>query len=88
MEHDVDDMATLQSLLCGVLRQLYRKVTLLWETIFDRLRLWVLGSRNKTQFSRQKATVATSLAQILNCVELYSEALANVSKTVTLDFKA
>lgn len=84
MEHDAHHVTALPALVCGVLSQLYHKVTLLWEAAFENLRLWVTQPRNKTQFPRQKAAVATALAQLLNSVELYSRVLVDRSNMVIL----
>ncbi|KAL8669670.1 MAG: hypothetical protein Q9168_005754 [Polycauliona sp. 1 TL-2023] len=61
----------IQSLACGILRQLYHKAVALWETIFDHLRSWALGHRNKAGFPRQKEAVAVSLAKVCNSIETY-----------------
>ncbi|KAL8923381.1 MAG: hypothetical protein Q9208_004651 [Pyrenodesmia sp. 3 TL-2023] len=77
--HDVSRLLDLPGLICDFLGQLYRKVKTHWGALFDSLRSWLSGRRNKTSFSRQKAAIATALAQLLTCVELYNAAVAKWS---------
>ncbi|KAL8993344.1 MAG: hypothetical protein Q9169_006413 [Polycauliona sp. 2 TL-2023] len=67
----IDHTSYIKEIACGILRQLYHKAAGLWETIFDRLRLWVSGRRNKPSFARQKEAVTVSLARLCNTVETY-----------------
>ena len=76
--------AALPRLVCGVLRRLYQKAITLWEEMFEHLRAWISGRRDKATFSEQKATVAQSLAQLLNCIERYNEASRTWSNRVNL----
>ncbi|KAL8751956.1 MAG: hypothetical protein Q9184_005888 [Pyrenodesmia sp. 2 TL-2023] len=69
----------LPGLLRDFLRQLYRKVNTHWEAFFDKFRSWLSGPRNKTSFPRQKDAIATALAQLLTCVELYDAAVTKWS---------
>ena len=74
MKYNVNHTLYLQGMTCGILRQLYDKAVSLWETIFDHLRSWVDGRRNKASFSRQKAAVATSVARLCSSIETYWQA--------------
>ncbi|KAI4181179.1 MAG: hypothetical protein LQ348_005061 [Seirophora lacunosa] len=75
---DRDDSVN-EALLFRLLHELYHKATTLWEALFEHLRIWVSEPRKKANFPQHKRTVATSLAQLSACVDLYSEALAKWS---------
>ncbi|KAL9629712.1 MAG: hypothetical protein Q9204_005120 [Flavoplaca sp. TL-2023a] len=69
--YSVDHISTLQALACGILRNLYDKAIDLWERMFEHLRSWAFGSRNKVGFPDQKKAVAQSLAQVCASIEMY-----------------
>lgn len=75
-----DDKEPIPGLVCMVLHQLGHKVTTLWEGAFEHLRLWVNGPRAKTDYSKHKAAVATSLAQLRHSLEMYDSAFTIWSK--------
>ncbi|KAL8655075.1 MAG: hypothetical protein Q9226_003181 [Calogaya cf. arnoldii] len=77
--YTVDHTPYLPALACGVLRQFYHKAVALWETIFEHLRLWAFGLRNKIGFPHQKKAVAILLAQVCTTVETYSNAYREVA---------
>ncbi|KAL8834896.1 MAG: hypothetical protein Q9170_003538 [Blastenia crenularia] len=73
----------LPRLVSAFVRQLCHKATALWEDMFDHLRSWVFGRRDKTSFSRNKTAVATSLARLFNCVKTYGDASTDSISRVT-----
>ncbi|KAL8816399.1 MAG: hypothetical protein Q9223_004586 [Gallowayella weberi] len=76
-----DHVAILQKLVCGILRQFCYKAVSLWETMFENLRSWVFGRRNKSSFLRQKGIIATSLAHVYSSIESYHHASQGWSGT-------
>ncbi|KAL8699555.1 MAG: hypothetical protein Q9201_005938 [Fulgogasparrea decipioides] len=81
VEYVVSHTQFLPELVCGILGQFCLKAVSLWEAIFEHLRLWVFGPRNKPAFNRQKGAVAGSLARLYACVERYSDAQVKWSDT-------
>ncbi|KAL8939074.1 MAG: hypothetical protein Q9216_003552 [Gyalolechia sp. 2 TL-2023] len=74
IKYTTEEIEKMPDLVCMVLRQLCHKTTMLWEGVFEDLRSWVFGPRAKTEYSKNKAAVATSLAQLLRSVEVYDKA--------------
>lgn len=72
-------------LLCMVFCQICQKITTLWEEVFEYLRSWVFGPRDKPVYSKHKAAVAASLAQLLRSLENYAKAFAIWSSKVIPD---
>lgn len=76
------DMVVVKGSVCMVLRQLLHKTRTLWKTFFEHLKSWIKRPRVKTIIFRQRATVATSLAQLFRSIKIYDKTFITCSSRV------
>ena len=65
------------------MRHLYHKAVAIWEMMFEHLRLWAFGDRNKVGFPSQRKAVAKSLAQVCASIEIYGLAYRGTLRMVS-----
>ncbi|KAL9599957.1 MAG: hypothetical protein Q9219_003519 [cf. Caloplaca sp. 3 TL-2023] len=70
-DHEIE---ILPSFVCTIFQEFQYKAVDLWGKIFQELRSWTTVPRNKRSFQKQKADVATSLAQVCRSIGLYADA--------------